>query len=95
MTTSVVTTMPGIYRAGALSNTTPIVIELTHTNVPCTIWLNSTAGGRLIELSVDEGTLYFTPTYSPSNANQLIVAVSSPISHVRITGQAADTWGIR
>lgn len=95
MATSVVTTMPGIYRSGTLTSTTPIVIEIVHTNLPCTIWLNSTAAGKLIEISVDEGLLYFTPTYDPSNANQLIVTVSSPISHVRITGQANDTWGIR
>lgn len=95
MSDRVVICTPGIYLQGTLANATPLVVALVHTNLPGTIWLNTVAAGKLIELSVDGGTLYFTPTYNTSNAGQLVVSITAPISHVRFTGVANDTWGVR
>lgn len=95
MTTSVVTTMPGVYAAGTLLNTTPVIIPMVHANIPCTVSVNTVAAGKLIEISVDGGVLYYTAPLTTGNASQIIAVISYPVSHIRVTGQAADTWQIR
>jgi len=93
---TVITRMPGVFKSGTITATgTPQAIDMTHANMPCTITLNTTYASKLIELSTDGGILYFTPAYNTSHASQLIVAISSPVSHVRFTGTAGDAWSIR
>jgi hypothetical protein len=93
---TVITRMPGVFKSGTITATgTPQVIDMTHANMPCTVYLNTTYASKLIELSVDGGSLFFTPAYDTSNASQLVVKLMSPVSHVRLTGTAGDVWGIR
>lgn len=93
---TVITRMPGVFKSGTITATgTPQVIDMVHANMPCTITLNTTYASKLIEISTDGGTLYFTPTYDTSHASQLIVKITSPLSHVRLTGTAGDLWSVR
>lgn len=60
---------------------------------PCTATLKSSAGGRKIELSTD-GIEFYTPSYDVNSATMLVVAVFSPVSHIKFTGAANDAWGV-
>jgi hypothetical protein len=71
---------------------TPQVVNMLDTRAPVTITLNSVHASKLIEISTDMGANYFTPTYDPSNANQLIVALTADISHMRLTGAINDRF---
>ena len=85
----------GVWQTAVAPSATPIVVSMVGAPLPCTATLKSAAVGRLIELSTDGGVEYFTPTYYYSSATQLTVAVTTPVSHVRFTGAAADTWRIQ
>lgn len=74
---------------------TPKVVPMGGMPLPATVTLNTTYASKLIEISTDGGILYFTPTYATSDANQLVVTVTAPISHVRLTGTAGDLWSVR
>ena len=55
--------------------------------------------GRLLELSTDGGTTYFTPSYDVSTGNGstagiIVVSVATPVTHVRFTGANGDVWSI-
>lgn len=79
---------------GALADSTPFVVNMQYAPVPATITLKSSAGGRLIELSTDGGIEYFTPSYDRSSVTMAVVTVTAPVSHVRLTGAANDSWVI-
>jgi len=89
--------MGGQWEGAGIPNATPVVIAMNGAPLPCTVTLNSTAAGRLIEISTDGGVNYntFTPTITATP--QLIAALTYPVSHVRLTGNASgvDTWSIR
>lgn len=83
--------------SGTLANGTPVLIPIAYTEPADdikTLYLNSAAAGRLLQISVDGGTTFFTPPYDQVSATQLIVSISSRISHMQVTGVANDTWGI-
>jgi hypothetical protein len=84
--------------SGTLQNTTPLVILLADTtnnsSPPYSISLNSTAGGRLIELSVDGGLNFFAPVLDSTTTNQIAVVINAPFTHARITGVAGNLWRI-
>jgi hypothetical protein len=74
-----------------IANTTPVPMGMQDISYPCTLVLDSSAAGRLVELSVNSGALYFTPDYNAkSTATQIMVIVGAPITHARFTGQAGD-----
>ncbi|MGJ8512957.1 hypothetical protein ACSFCC_11635 [Glaesserella parasuis] len=63
---------------------------------PMTAQLTSTNGSRAIEFCADGvGVNYFTPTYDVSVTAQLVVAALSPITHIRFTGGAGDTYRVQ
>ncbi len=80
----------GIIPAGGV-----IAILASNMTFPATAVLNSSAGGRLIEVSADGGTIYQTPPVDMTVASQQIVSIKSPMSHVRFTGTPGDVWQIR
>jgi len=83
-------------RAGSLPDTNPMVVDISAGyNLPFTITLKSAAAGRLIELSADGGTEYFTPVVDVTSATMQLVVVDAPVSHVRLRGTTNDTWSIR
>ena len=82
---------------GTLADGTPLIVGIAYTSPDDdvkTLYLNSAAAGRLIEISVDGGTNFFTPGYDQVSAAQIVVSTYSRISHMRVTGVANDTWGI-
>lgn len=84
----------GTWLNGSLTSTTPIVQQLTDAVPPTTITLESSAAGRKIELSTNNGVEYFTPQYDQTSTTMLVVTLQVPVTHVRITGQANDTWSV-
>jgi len=70
-------------------------VSMRRAPVPCTLWLDSTNGSRSIQISVDEGVNFFTPTYDTNTTAQLVVAITAPISHVKFTGTTGEAYGIR
>lgn len=83
------------FKSGTLADGTAFAIDVQNCRCPATITLKSAAGGRQIELSTDGGVEYFVQTPDKTTATMLIVFVTQPISHVRITGAASDTWSVR
>lgn len=61
-------------------------------SLPLTATLVSTAVGRLIELSADGGTTYFTPTLEIDVTALAICTISNPITNIRVTGDIGDTF---
>lgn len=77
----------------ALVNTTPLVIiPPQNMQIPGHITLKSSAAGRLIELSTDGGTEYFTPAVDVQSATMQVLVVNAPITNIRITGAAGDRY---
>lgn len=79
---------------GTLTGTTATV-ALPNLVYPATLVLNSSAGGRAIQLSFDSGTSFFaavTPTLTASG--QLVFTLTYPATTVKFTGVAADTYSI-
>ncbi len=85
----------GCRLSGVLPDGNPAAISVAALSAPATVYLNSSSGARKIEFSVDDGASFIQPTYDYSPAGQLVVFFSAPVSHVRFTGAAADTWGVR
>jgi hypothetical protein len=78
---------------GIIPDGTPLAVHVPLTmQLPGSITLKSSAAGRLIELSTDGGTEYFTPVVDVQSATMQIVVVNAPITHFRVTGAAADTY---
>lgn len=72
-----------------------ITVLASNMTYPATAVLDSSAGGRLIEVSADGGVIFQTPPVDMTVANQFIVALKSPLSHVRFTGAVGDVWMLR
>lgn len=89
------TVMGKVFASGALAGAVPLAIDMAGAPLPATITLKSAAAGRKIELSSDGGAEYWTPAPNVNTATMHVVHVTVPISHVRITGVAADAWNIR
>lgn len=85
----------GVPFQDAVLTATSIIVGMNQAPLPCTVTLSSTAGGRLIEVSTDDGTNWFSPTLDVTQANFINVAIKAPVSTVRITGNIGDRWSIR
>lgn len=85
----------GIQQSGTLPSASAQPIQVAHLRTPMTVTLKSAAGGRLIEISTDGGTEYFSPTVDTTSATMLVVAIMAPVSHIRLTGATSDAWSIR
>ena len=62
---------------------------------PATIVLNSTAGGRTIQFSLDNGTTFYaavTPT--GTETSQIYYVLTFPVTTLKFTGTANDTYSI-
>jgi hypothetical protein len=80
-----------VNKKGVLANSTPLAVAVAPGDPPFTATLDSSASGRLIELSSDSGTNYYVPaTITDTNFIQVQSAV--PITHVRFTGATGDRW---
>lgn len=87
--------MQGTWQSAVTPSVTPVVIPMNGAPLPCTVTLKSADVGRKIEVSSDGGVEYYTPTVTASSATMQVLNVTAPVSHVRITGAANDTWSIR
>lgn len=83
------------FQSAALTNSTPLAVNIANSNWPATVSLVSSAPGRLLELSVNGGATYFTPAYDETSAASISVGIFAPVSHVRFTGIAGDVWSVR
>jgi hypothetical protein len=79
---------------GTLTGTTATV-ALPTLYYPATLILNSSAGGRAIQLSFDSGTTFMTAvTPTLTATGQIVYALPYPATTVKFTGAAADTYSI-
>lgn len=85
----------GPYSNGTLADATPLVVTMGAHRLPTTVTLDSADGARLIEISTDGGTNYFTPTYDATTVPMINVVIMAPVTNVRFTGAANDTWSVR
>lgn len=79
---------------GTLTGTSATPFSMVGATCPCSISLESSNSSRLIELSVNGGVEYFTPTYDVTSSTMLVVAVKAPVTHVRFTGQSGDAYRV-
>jgi len=79
---------------GTLTGTTATV-GLPNLVYPTTLVLNSAAGGRAIQLSLDNGTTFLTAvTPTGTSTGQIYYVLTFPVTTVKFTGAAADTYSI-
>lgn len=83
----------GIYKQNPNMAGASEVVSLDEAPLPCTLVLNSSNGGRKIEIS-PMGTTYYQPTYDLNSAGQLVLVLTAPMGYVKFTGAAADSWAI-
>lgn len=86
--------MKNAWKEGALANSTPLVINMVGAPTEATVSLNSADVGRRIEWSTN-GSDYYTATPDYTATGQIVVFFGVTVSHIRITGVAADTWSVR
>jgi hypothetical protein len=80
--------------SGTLTGTTATV-AVPNVVYPATIVLNSAAGGRAIQLSLDNGaTFYSAVTPTGSETSQIYYVLNFPVTNIKFTGAAADTYSI-
>jgi hypothetical protein len=81
---------------GTLTGTTATVaIPATAVVVPTTLVLNSAAAGRAIQLSLDNGTTFLTAVTPTGTATgQIYYVLNFPVTSVKFTGAANDTYSI-
>lgn len=85
-------------RTGAISGATPVVVSVGNMDYPITATLASAAGGRLIEASStgdQSAGSWYTLTPTGTTASMINAAILAPITHVRFTGQAGDTYRVQ
>ena len=82
--------------SGTLTGTTATVaISPTNVAFPATLVLNSAAGGRAIQLSLDNGsTFYGAVTPTGTETSQIYYVLTFPVTTVKFTGAANDTYTI-
>jgi len=79
---------------GALTGTTATV-AIPNLVYPATLVLNSAAGGRTIQLSLDSGTTFLTAVTPTGTATgQIYYVLTFPVTTVKFTGAADDTYSI-
>jgi hypothetical protein len=79
---------------GTLTGTTAIV-PIPNLVYPANIILNSAAGGRAIQFSLDYGnTFYSAVTPTGTETGQIYYVLTFPITTVKFTGIANDTYTI-
>jgi len=79
---------------GTLTGTTA-TIGLPNLVYPATLVLNSAAGGRAIQLSLDSGTTFYSAvTPTGTETGQIYYVLTFPVTTVKFTGAAADTYSI-
>jgi len=79
---------------GTLTGTTATV-AVPNVVYPATIVLNSAASGRTIQFSLDNGTTFYgavTPT--GTETSQIYYVLNFPVTTIKFTGAAADTYSI-
>ena len=80
--------------SGTLTGTTATV-AVPNVVYPATIVLNSAAGGRAIQLSLDNGaTFYSAVTPTGTETSQIYYVLNFPVTTIKFTGAAADTYSI-
>ena len=79
---------------GTLTGTTATV-GIPNLVYPATLVLNSAAGGRTIQLSLDNGTTFYSAvTPTGTETGQIYYVLTFPVTTVKFTGAAADTYSI-
>ena len=79
---------------GTLTGTTATV-AVPNVVYPATIVLNSAASSRTIQFSLDNGTTFYgavTPT--GTETSQIYYVLNFPVTTIKFTGAAADTYSI-
>jgi hypothetical protein len=84
-----------LLKSGVLADNTPVTVNVGGNTAPMTATLNSSAPGRLIELSSDGGGTFYTPARDAEIGSMINVAILAPVSHVRFTGVTLDKWQVR
>ena len=80
--------------SGTLTGTTATV-AVPNVVYPATIVLNSAAGGRAIQLSLDNGaTFYSAVTPTGTETSQIYYVLTFPVTNIKFTGAANDTYSI-
>lgn len=86
--------MTDTYKTGVIPAGGSIVENIAAQKLPCSITLTDVAGTRNIQLSFD-GTNYYTPTMTVTDAAFISLALSVPVRLVKITGTAGSTYNIQ
>jgi len=81
---------------GTLTGTTATVaVPVSAVLYPATVVLNSAAGGRAIQLSLDNGATFLTAVTPTGTATgQIYYVLNFPVTTIKFTGAAADTYSI-
>lgn len=83
----------GIYKQNPAMSAVSETVSLDEAPLPCTLVLNSAAGGRKIEIS-PMGNTFYQPTVDLTSAGQLVLVLTAPMGFVKFTGAVADSWAI-
>jgi hypothetical protein len=79
---------------GTLTGTTATV-AIPNVVYPATIVLNSANGSRAIQLSLDNGTTFYTAvTPTGTETGQIYYVLTFPVTTIKFTGAANDTYSI-
>jgi len=79
---------------GTLTGTTATV-TVPNLVYPASIALNSAAGGRAIQFSLDNGTTFYTAvTPTGTETSQIYYVLTFPVTTLKFTGAANDTYSI-
>ena len=78
------------------SSPTTVTVPMAGAPLPATLVLTSSDANRSIRLSCagNVSAYYFTPVYDQSAGCQIVVSVTSSVTHVQFTGVTGDTWSI-
>lgn len=82
------------FGSGIFPDGTPIVKAMLGGPMPFSACLVSADATRAIAFSCDGGLTYFTPVMDVNTAAQQVVASLAPVTHVKFTGVANDTWRV-
>lgn len=66
------------------------IINAVDLVFPLTITLKSSDVSRKIEISTDCGIEYFQPAVDVTSATMLVINISAPITHIKVTGVEND-----
>lgn len=79
---------------GTLTGTTATV-SIPSLVYPATLVLNSSASGRAIQLSLNNGATFLTAvTPTETATGQIYYVLTFPVTTVKFTGAASDTYSI-